>query len=132
MRRRYQSSSCAPAVSPSPTKVHCYWTNSQVFRGSTDQSSETMDFLPESLHDYEIFQVTLTVNSPAATSAAATSATASSAGETKETGSTTQVIAEPSSTTSSGNIGSKTAVPIIALGGIVVRVVIMARDGYIE
>lgn len=91
-----------------------------------------MDFLPESLHDYEIFQVTLTVNSPAATSAAATSATASSAGETKETGSTTQVTAEPSSTTSSGNIGSKTAVPIIALGGIVVRVVIMARDGYIE
>jgi len=126
MRCRYQSSSCALTGSPSPTKAHCYWTNSQVFRGSTVQTSETMNVPPDSLHDYEIFQVTLTVSSPAATSATATSATASSTGETTGTGSTSQVTAGPSSTTSPGNVGSKTAAPIMALGGILVGAVFMA------
>ena len=80
----------------------------------------------DALHDYEIFQVTLTLGSPAATSATTTSARPLSTSKETKTGSATQVTPGPSSTTSSGNVGSKTAAPTMALGGILVGAVFMA------
>lgn len=85
-----------------------------------------MNFPPDALHDYEIFQVTLTLGSPAATSATTTtSARPLSTSKETMTGLATQITPGPSTTISSANVGSKTAAPIMALGGILVGAVFM-------